>query len=130
MGCSDDTDSTGDNKGSCHECALAEDLETGRVTATLTMLNGYPAAIGLLVPIEDGVRQLQCGFTHPACRGYGAWSATLDRRIQQCRVDGVAARAIVDPRTVRVRRALERRGFVLDDPPNSNDHVAYLLSAL
>lgn len=95
---------------------LPEDIETGRVSAVLTLFNGLPAAIGLLMPAEDGARQLRCGFTHPDCRGYGAWSATLDRHIAQCRAEGMRVWASPDPKDTRVKHALERRGFVADEP--------------
>lgn len=94
---------------------LAEDLEAGETTAVLTMINGFPATIGLIMPpAEDGTRTLRCGFTHPECRDRGAWAANLDRRISLCDQQAVATRldAPADP---RILKALSRRGFVDTD---------------
>lgn len=107
---------------------LPEDIESGRVSAVLTMLNGFPAAVGLLMPAEDGTRQLRGGFTHPDCRDHGAWSATIDRRIGQCRAEGVGAWAVLDPHDARARRTLERRGFVADGTDTAVGHVVHILA--
>lgn len=91
---------------------LAEDIEAGRTTAVLTMINGFPATVGLVMPqAVDGTRTLRCGFTHPECRDRGAWAANLDRRIALCDQQGAATRfeAPADP---RIQKALSRRGFV------------------
>lgn len=106
---------------------LVENLETGRVTAVMTMINGFPAAIGLLMPASDGARELRCGFVHPDFRGHGAWSAVLDRRVAQCRSEHVSARAVVPATDTRIIHALRRRGFVLDGAETPSGHTIYSL---
>lgn len=91
---------------------LAEDIEAGRTTAVLTMINGFPASIGLIMPLAaDGTRTFRCGFTHPECRDRGAWVANLDRRISLCDQQGVATR-LDTPADPRILQALSRRGYV------------------